>query len=302
LRATAADLIRFGQALLNPDTTPMAAAIRLALEPRADFSARGSRIGLGIIHQQFLGEPSLEHDGGTGGYRSSLQIQPRSGIVRVVLSNNATFEPQSLLAALDPARTAPAAREIPVSPERLDDYPGIYVSGPQERFTVLRRDQTLWIRLSGQPFFRLFGQGKDRFFLKVAPARLEFARDQTGRVSGLTLHQNGRTQSAQREDLPLPQLLFRPAAELERYQGTYMLAPQALFTVTLRFNTLLVQLTGQPALPVFETRPGYFEYDVVEAAVEFETDAKGAVTGLILHQNGTQRAPRVAPPAPAAKP
>ena len=302
LHATAADLIRFGQALLNPDATPLAAALRLTREARADFSERGSRIGLGIIHQQFLGEPTLEHDGGTGGYRSSLQIQPRSGIVRVVLSNNAAFAPQSLFAALDPARTAPPPREIPIPPERLQDYPGIYVSGPQARFTVLSRGKDLWIRLSGQPFFRLFGQGKDRFFLKVAPARIEFTRDAAGRVTALTLFQNGREQPAQRDDTPLPKLLFRPAAELERYPGTYMLAPQALFTVTLRAGTLFVQLTGQPALPVFETRQGYFEYDVVEAAIEFEQNDQGAVTGLILHQNGTHRAPRLASPAPPVKP
>jgi hypothetical protein len=45
-------------------------------------------------------------------------------------------------------------------------------------------------------------------------------------------------------------------------------------------------------LPVFETKPAYFEYDVVKAALEFERDKDGKVNGLILHQNGTHRAKR----------
>ena len=43
-------------------------------------------------------------------------------------------------------------------------------------------------------------------------------------------------------------------------------------------------------MPVFQSKPGYFEYDVVKAALEFQKDESGEVTGLILHQNGSHPA------------
>lgn len=50
---------------------------------------------------------------------------------------------------------------------------------------------------------------------------------------------------------------------------------------------LMVQLTGQPFLPVFEVSADRFEYDVVSAALIFQKDDAGKVTRLILQQNGT---------------
>jgi serine-type D-Ala-D-Ala carboxypeptidase/endopeptidase len=56
---------------------------------------------------------------------------------------------------------------------------------------------------------------------------------------------------------------------------------------------LMVQLTGQPAIPVFSVGKDRFEADVVEAALTFERDAAGKVVALVLHQNGMDmRAPR----------
>ena len=40
----------------------------------------------------------------------------------------------------------------------------------------------------------------------------------------------------------------------------------------------LTQLTGQPFLPVFETKPGHFDYDVVFASIEFERDEAGQIS------------------------
>lgn len=37
----------------------------------------------------------------------------------------------------------------------------------------------------------LFAEARDKFFLKVVDAQIEFRRDSTGAVTGLTLFQNG---------------------------------------------------------------------------------------------------------------
>jgi D-alanyl-D-alanine-carboxypeptidase/D-alanyl-D-alanine-endopeptidase len=297
LISSASDLIRFGQALLNPDSTPFPDAIRFVLTPRAKFSGESSKIGLGIILSRFLNQPAWEHDGGTGGYRTSFQIQPDSQTVRVILINNDALAPPLLLAAIDPPPPTKSRPEVPITPAAAREYIGVFELDPNSRFTVIQRGDHLWTRLTGQPFFRLFHSGNDRFFLKIAPAELQFERTD-GHITHVTLFQNNREQRATKSPQPPPTLIFRPAKDLQPFVGTYDLAPGMTFTISVKNQTLFAQLTGQPDVPVFETKPGRFEYDVVAAALEFKTALDGSVTALILHQNGSHTAPRSKRPSP----
>ena len=89
-----------------------------------------------------------------------------------------------------------------------------------------------------------------------------------------------------------------PAEALDRFLGTYPLAPTFVITITRRADQLLAQATGQPQFPLFAEADTKFFLKVVDAQVEFETDGAGNVTGLVLVQNGArQRAPRIAPGA-----
>jgi hypothetical protein len=117
-------------------------------------------------------------------------------------------------------------------------------------------------------------------------AEFQFKRGADGKISGVTLHQNGREIPAQRTALPPPPVVFLESVQLKAYVGKYQLAPNLLFEVTTRGGHLFVKLTGQQALPVYCDRSDHFVYDVVEAALTFERDANGAITQLILHQNG----------------
>jgi D-alanyl-D-alanine-carboxypeptidase/D-alanyl-D-alanine-endopeptidase len=87
--------------------------------------------------------------------------------------------------------------------------------------------------------------------------------------------------------------LAAPAA-LAPYLGRYQLAPGMIFTVSVDADGLLVQLTGQPAIPVFARKPDEFFYKVVDASLQFERAADGTVSAVTLHQNGqVMRSPRV---------
>ena len=87
-----------------------------------------------------------------------------------------------------------------------------------------------------------------------------------------------------------------PAEALERFVGAYPLAPTFTITITRNGDRLLAQATGQPQFPLFAEANTKFFLKVVDAQIEFETDSTGAVTALVLVQNGArQRAPRIAP-------
>jgi len=73
---------------------------------------------------------------------------------------------------------------------------------------------------------------------------------------------------------------------LERYVGEYSFTPAIAVTVTLEGNQLFVQATGQSKVPVYPESETDFFLKIVDAQISFVKDASGAVTGMVLHQNG----------------
>jgi serine-type D-Ala-D-Ala carboxypeptidase/endopeptidase len=90
LHSTSADLARFLAAQLDPDSTPLGDAIRLAQQPR---------LGAGRLGHQALGWmlsplPRTDrrmwwHNGGTGGAFGFLGLEPETGVAVVALTNTA---------------------------------------------------------------------------------------------------------------------------------------------------------------------------------------------------------------------
>ncbi|MGH7717909.1 MAG: alpha/beta fold hydrolase [Steroidobacteraceae bacterium] len=84
-----------------------------------------------------------------------------------------------------------------------------------------------------------------------------------------------------------------PHPELERFVGQYQLAPSLTIAITREDDKLLLQATGQNAFAMAQETPTTFSVKMVGAVIEFEIDATGNVTGLVLVQNGArQRAPK----------
>jgi CubicO group peptidase (beta-lactamase class C family) len=79
-----------------------------------------------------------------------------------------------------------------------------------------------------------------------------------------------------------------------RLVGRYQLDPDRVFDVTSTADRLYVRLADQPAFRVFPTSEWHFFYKSVVAQVTFEPGEDGRAVRLILHQNGTQIAERIA--------
>lgn len=304
LRSTAADMLRFGGALLHPEKTPLKEAFAIALQPHAEAPADGGHIGLGIFMNKQDGEQTLHHDGGTGGYRSGLQVIPARGIVRVALINNDDLGGSEVIAATSEARTSPTKelKAITLSAEQMKEYPGVYELDRDTRFTLVLEKGKLWLRLTGQAFLPMSAMAADRFFNTRVAAEVGFSRDKEQKIQSLTLYQHGRELTARRTG-DAPSIIMHTAKELEPFKGEYALMGMKKLWVEVRASTLFAKLEGQEFVPVFETTPDRFEYDVVEAALVFTRDDKKNITGLVLQQNGlTLPAPRVKPqPSGAAK-
>jgi CubicO group peptidase (beta-lactamase class C family) len=83
------------------------------------------------------------------------------------------------------------------------------------------------------------------------------------------------------------EIKLEPSA-LQQYTGVYKLAPNFSITITAEGSQLKAQATGQPIAEIYPQKENFFFYKVVDAQIEFQKDEKGAVTSLVLHQNGQQ--------------
>jgi CubicO group peptidase (beta-lactamase class C family) len=291
------DLLRYLQANMGQLKTPLSGAIALAHMPRRDIGG-GDRIGLAWMTHHTAQGDVVWHNGETGGYSSFIGFTS-DGRRGVVILTNATGAPQELgFAALLPAAPLPVVHKaIAMPPAQLEAYVGQYTLANGLALNVLRRASELFVQATGQDAHPLLASAPDTFFTRFPPTTIDFERGADGKVGALTLHQNGyeqhapRTHGARAAD-GTPSVRLDPVL-LHDYVGRYTLGAGAEFAITVQHDQLYVQLTGQAAYPVYAKAKDHFFYSLVDAQLDFERDAAGKVTALVLHQNGkTVRAPR----------
>jgi CubicO group peptidase (beta-lactamase class C family) len=100
----------------------------------------------------------------------------------------------------DGKSVAPPVLQLALTAEQLDAYVGKYQLAPGIVFTIAREGAQLNAQLTGQPALPVYADKPDHFFYKVVDAQLDFERDGAGKVTALTLHQNGRDLKAPRTE------------------------------------------------------------------------------------------------------
>jgi len=208
IRSSAADMLTFAAATLDPNS-PIAPAVATALAVRVAGSNARTEQALGwvIIHPE-PGREILLHDGGTGGYRAVLGIEPAKGRAVVVLVNSAA-EPGAadiglrvLLGApmpptppVPPAPPPPVARtEVTLPAAELERVVGRYRFDAGFVVAVTLDGGTLRARNEAAPqAFPIFAEAPLSFFWRVVDAQIRFTADAAGKVTGAELMQGGQT-------------------------------------------------------------------------------------------------------------
>jgi len=206
IRSTANDMLTFAAAALDPDS-PIGPAMRTALSVRrpSGNSRVEQALGWQVVHPE-PGREVVQHGGGTGGFRTHLALEPSSGRAVVVLANSAA-EPSAMdlavhllvgspVAPTPPLPAAPpppvARTEVTLPAAELDRVVGRYQLLPELILTLERRGERLMAQLTGQPAFPIFAEAPLEFFWRVVDAQLRFTADESGKVTGVVLTQNGQ--------------------------------------------------------------------------------------------------------------
>ena len=292
LYSTTEDLLKWEQGLFGGKLLSAASLKTMTTPFKNDYAC-------GLFVQTKDGRKAIQHGGGIEGFNTQLTYYPDDKLTVVVLANVNGAAPGDIAAKLaavahgEAVTLATERKEVQVAPQVLAKYAGTYEVGPGVMATVTVEGGRLMTQLTGEPKLELFAESETRFFLKVVDAQVEFFTDASGAVSHLVIHQGGRDQKAARTgdkaEGPAPRKEIQVSPQvLAKYAGTYRLGPGVEATMTVEGGRLMTQITGQPKFELFAESETKFFLKVVEAQVEFFTDASGAVTHLMIHQGGQE--------------
>ena len=185
------DMMKYLVAQFNTNDATLKKTFELARQERATAGNLTYQMALGwhIADHKYIW-----HNGGTGGFRSFAGFDPENKRAIVVLTNSTNGADDlgfHWLNSVYPLKTLKPS--ITIEAAKLKEYEGVYEINPQFKITVTAEGTSLKAQATGQPQFSLYAEAVDKFFLKVVPAKIDFGRDDTGKVIKLTLFQNGAT-------------------------------------------------------------------------------------------------------------
>jgi hypothetical protein len=205
LRSDANDIMTFLAAAMGLKPSPLKPAFDDMLKVRRPAQGR-AEVALGWHVIKLPDAEVVFHDGGTGGYRTTMAYDPARKVGVTVLTNAATQRGATDIALhllmgrpLAPATAAPVVRTaVTLAEAQLKGLVGRYQLAPGLELTITQNAARLFAQVTGQGTLEVFAESPMKFFWKVVDAQLTFEVGADGAATGVTLHQNGRNLPAGR--------------------------------------------------------------------------------------------------------
>ena len=195
LYSTTEDLLRWEQGLFGGQLISPASLAKMTTPFKGDYA-------LGVSVLTANGRKVVQHGGGIDGFNTYLAYYPDTKTTVAVLANINGEAPTQMAAKLaDVAHGVVVTltsqrKEISLPVATLAKYVGTYEVAPGVNMMMRLVGDQLTTQLTGQGQIPVYAESETKFFLKVVDAQLTFARDESGKVTHVTLHQNGRDQKA----------------------------------------------------------------------------------------------------------
>ena len=294
LRSTMGDLLDFLQANLQPDKSPLRAALLLARQPRQpDNVALGWNIKSSGSGEQSW--PVLWRASVTGGFSAFMGFRTdRQRAVVLLGDTDHDLSPigMAILEELPPPPPQARATESDEHAAALSDYTGLYKIGGGAELVVREHQQTLWLQLHGEPAVRLFNDGDDMFDGGLHALSVSFQRE-PHTVTSLLLSHAGVNLLARRLTLRAPHLVraavVADANVLNEVVGDYQLGTNMLLRIVRRGDNAVMQVTARTAVPLFAFASERFACEDESCELALRRDTQQRIVGLDVDFAGGQR-------------
>jgi CubicO group peptidase (beta-lactamase class C family) len=247
---------------------------------------------MGLMVSTVRGLRMVQHGGADAAHRSTFIYHPELDAGLIVQSNHAGFDgtiPGRIAEVffgehMEPREDPAAAPDVAFDPElydttSFDAYAGRYELEIQPGFilTFWRDEDRLMTQATGQRAFELTPTSDSTFALPVVRASVTFHRDEDGRVTALTLHQNGNHRAHRLPDEDGDE----EVVDLAPYVGRYYSAEfETFYDVVLEEDHLVVRHRRLAPMTLAHASDDMFTGSFPLARVEFDRGDDGRVTGF----------------------
>jgi len=190
LYSTAGDLNKWEQSLYGNNIMNDESK-KLAYTPVRD------KYGYGWVIDSLYGTQTIAHGGGIHGFTSFLLRFPAEKLVVILMDNSGGAKLGDIGRdlggiALGKSIAKSAPKETKLDEKILQQYVGEYELAPTFKINVTLENGQLKAQATNQPQFDIFAEKENHFFLKVVEAKIEFLKDESGKVTSLVLNQGGQ--------------------------------------------------------------------------------------------------------------
>ena len=203
IRSTTGDMLKFLAAQLGLQKSDLDAAIAMTQQVQYENpETQPYDLGLGWMLQR--NGKIIWHNGGTGGYSSFCGMLTEKKIGVVVLGNTSseyvTLLGFKLLKLAGGEEVEPLAlrKVLPIAAEKLEPLVGKYKLKIGGVADVTRKDDRLFVQLTGQPRIGLYATSDTNFYCRPVDAKFDFELDDDGQAVRLVIHQGGQDIPGQR--------------------------------------------------------------------------------------------------------
>lgn len=292
VRATLPDMIKYAKAQLGRNlnaNTELSKAIAKTQELMP--IANGRPIGMNWFMRKSASSEILFHGGGTGGFSTEILIDKKGGRAVVVLADTSLTNLGGVsdvaLHLLNPDNPIGEARLVTEATEALlDALVGDYVLEGGLPMTLRKKGRRLSAQAAGQPEFELGYDSRGDFYPLAFDAALRPEKLSAGyRFIWL---QGGGAQVAKRV-VPGGEKIAAVVIsdkELQRYIGTYNLAPNFDIKFFMEAGKFYAQATNQPKFLMTAVGGTKFILEAIPAEIEFLSSDGVAIDSLELTQHG----------------
>lgn len=295
LRSSLGDLLRFVQANLMPQQSPLRAALLLSRQPQGDSE---QSVGLGWNTVQVSdGDqtwPLVWRASRTAGFSVFLGFRTDRQQALVLLGNTDADLSALGIAWLEVRSPPPLQPPPPVMPTaaELAAYPGLYRIAAGNDFVVRVGTDGLTAQFPGQFPLDLRAVGHDVFAATGDAFVLSFQREGHA-VTSILLGHDGSNVIAQRLSERAPLLervgLAVDASKLQEYSGDYRVAADTLLRIAAHEGNLTAQASGLAPRALIAFAPDRFADPRGACEVHFLRNDKHEVTSLKIVLAGAER-------------
>ncbi len=239
--------------------------------------------GLGVFVDSIGTEKYFSHGGNRRGFTSLYygSFEGGKGVVVFVNQSNASIQKEI---AYSVARAygwkdfyKPKTKSIiPMSEKELEEYKGEYVSDPEVSVFIDYDSDGVYAGVSGQSWYYIFPEAKDRFFGQVKEVELEFVRTNYA--------VNKLIYKVDRQSYELKKTIALSDDELSEYVGEYVLNDTSKVLLTKQGNRIQVKTQEHTFYMFPEIKDNFFMTNS-DAKVEF-IRTNNVVNKLIYKING----------------